>query len=97
MLQRDALLGVLREYKNEHAGKYGILAMGVFGSVARGETGETSDVDICIQTRNPNPFALVHIKEDIESLVQAQVDIIRVRETMNPYLRKQIERDVIYV
>lgn len=96
-MPRESILGVLREYKKEYAEKYGILAMGVFGSVARDDAREGSDVDICIQTKNPDPFALVHIREDIESRVQAHVDIIRIREKMNPYLRQRIERDAIYV
>lgn len=58
MLPKERIVGVLREYKKEYAEKYGILAMGVFGLIARDEAREGSDVDICIQTRNPDPFAL---------------------------------------
>lgn len=97
MMQKENILTVLQEYKRDYAEKYGILAIGVFGSVARGEAGESSDVDICIQTINPDPFNLVHIKEDLESRVHSHVDIIRVREKMNPDLREQIKRDAIYV
>ena len=96
-MTKEMIIGVLREFKKQYSEKYGILTLGLFGSVARDDAREGSDVDICIQTINPAPFTLVHIKEDIESRVQAHVDIIRVREKMNPYLRKQIERDAIYV
>jgi len=54
---KDEIIAVLREYKREHAEEYGILALGVFGSVARDEAREDSDVDICIQTRTPDAFA----------------------------------------
>jgi uncharacterized protein len=45
----------------------------------------------------PNPFVLVHIKEEIEGLVHKRVDIIRVRNKMNPFLKERIEKDGRYV
>ncbi len=96
-MKRDDILAILREFKRDYAEKYGILEIGVFGSTARDEASEDSDVDICIKTRTPNPFALVHIKEDIEQMVQKHVDIVRVREKMNPYLRERIKKECRYV
>ncbi len=96
-MNRDEILNILREYKKDHAGKYGIREIGIFGSTARDESTLNSDVDICIKTDSPNPFFLVHIKEDIEVLVQRHVDIIRVREQMNPFLRERIEKEGLYV
>ena len=96
-MKRDDVLAILLEFKRDRAEEYGILEIGVFGSVARDEAREDSDVDICIKTRTPNPFALVHIKEEIEKRVKRRVEIIRVREKMNPFLRERIEREGRYV
>ena len=96
-MQREEVLSILKVYKRDFSEKYGILEIGVFGSFARNEAGDDSDVDICIKTKNPDPFSLVHIKEEIEQRVRRQVDIIRMREKMNPYLRQHIEKDVFYV
>jgi hypothetical protein len=96
-MKRDDILAILREFKRDHAERYGILEIGVFGSSARDDAREDSDVDICIKTKTPNPFALVHIKEDIEQMVQKHVDIVRVREKMNPFLRERIKRECRYV
>ena len=96
-MKKDEVLDILRDYKKNHARKYGILNIGVFGSTARDEAGSDSDVDICIVTDTPNPFILVPIKDDIEKLVKKHVDIIRVRDKMNPYLRERVERDGRYV
>ena len=49
----------------ENAVKYGISRMGIFGSVARGEQHDGSDVDICVEIDRPSIFTLVHIKEVI--------------------------------
>jgi len=96
-MKREDVLAILREFKRNSAEKYGILEIGVFGSVARDEAREDSDVDICIKTETPNPFTLVHIKEDIEGLIRKRVEIVRVREKMNPFLRDRIEREGLYV
>ena len=96
-MNRDEILTVLRKYKRNYAEQYGILEIGVFGSVARGEIREDSDIDICIKTQTPNPFVLVHIKESLEELVHKPVDIVRVRENMNPFLKKRIEKEALYV
>jgi len=87
----------LREFKRDYAEKYGILEIGIFGSLARDEGGEDSDVDIFIRTKTPNPFILVHIKEDLEGLTGKHVDIVRMREKMNPFLRERIEKEGRYV
>ena len=39
-------LQLLRQYKESASKKYGIKRIGIFGSVARGEQTENSDVDI---------------------------------------------------
>jgi len=96
-MTRDEILAILSEFKQECAEKYGILEIGVFGSVARNESSEESDVDICIKTETPSPFVLVHIKEELEGRVHRHVDIIRVRSKMNPFLKERIEKDGCYV
>ena len=87
----------LRQFKNQYANQYGILEIGIFGSLGRDEACEDSDVDICIKTLTPDPFALVHIKELIEARLNKPVDIVRVRENMNPYLKERIEKEALYV
>ncbi|MBI5815025.1 MAG: nucleotidyltransferase domain-containing protein [Nitrospinae bacterium] len=94
---RDDVLALLRDYKKKYAAKYGIIEIGVFGSSARNEATDDSDVDICVKTATPDAFALAHIRTDIEELVGKRVDIVRVRERMNPHLRKRIEKDGVYV
>lgn len=44
-------IAILRKYMAENAYKYGIIRMRIFGSVARGEQTESSDVDVCVEGR----------------------------------------------
>ena len=88
---------ILRDYMTKNASKYSITRMGIFGSVARGEQTEDSDVDVYLETSQPNMFALVHIKEDLQSLFGCNVDIVRLRDPMDSFLRNRIEKEGIYV
>jgi hypothetical protein len=36
------------------------------------------------------PFAMVHLKQELEQLLQRPVDLVRLRERMNPALRQAI-------
>ena len=96
-MKRDKALDILRQYKVENVEKYGILAMGIFGSVARNEAKNSSDVDVCIQIKVPDMFNIIHIKDELQRLFATEVDIVRVRDKMNPFLKKRIEKDAIYV
>jgi len=97
IMKRDDILAILREFVRDHGEEYGILEIGIFGSTARDEAGEESDVDSLVKTKTPNPFTLVHVKEAIERRTHKHVDIIRVREKMNPFLKERIEKEARYV
>ena len=56
---------LLRKYMAENASKYGIMRMGIFGSVARGEQTVQAELDVCVELQTPNMFSLVHIKEEL--------------------------------
>jgi predicted nucleotidyltransferase len=97
MKTTDECIVLLRDYKRECSDKYGIKRIGIFGSVARGEQTEDSDVDICVETQTPCAFNLVHIKDDLQQLFYCKVDIVRLRDTMDSFLLGQINKDAIYV
>ena len=96
-MNKSNLLNKLKNYKNDNAQKYGILSIGVFGSFARNQATESSDVDIVVRIETPDPFILVHIKEDLEAQLQMSVDIVRFRKKMNPFLKSRIEKEALYV
>ena len=97
ILDKEMILQSLRRYKSLLENKYGVSKLGIFGSVARGDIKETSDVDVVIEIRNADPFVLLDIKEELTKLLGCKVDLIRLRENMNSFLKKRIEKEVIYV
>ena len=77
--------------------EYGITTLRLFGSMARGEQNETSDVDVFVDTQTPNPFILMEAKDYLSEVLKRPVDIVRNHKNLNPRLRRRIERDGITV
>lgn len=77
--------------------KYGVTQLGIFGSVARDEATDKSDVDVVFEIEHPNLFTSVNIKEDLEAELNISVDLVHYRERMNTYLKARIEQDAMYV
>lgn len=84
MRTRHDYITLLRQYAKAKAEVYGIMKIGIFGSVARNEQTEDSDVDICVEISKPDLFTMVHIKDELQELFERPVDIVRLRSNMNP-------------
>ncbi|HNZ53202.1 MAG TPA: nucleotidyltransferase domain-containing protein [bacterium] len=97
VFNRSDVINILKSFKNKFAKKYGIISMGIFGSAARNELTNDSDIDIYVQTETPNPFVIIHMKDDLETILGRRVDIVRIREFMNKTLKNRIEKEGIYV
>ena len=83
-------LQLLQAYKLQSAIRYGISRIGIFGSVARGEQQEGSDVDVYVELSSPDLFSLVHIKDELQQLFGCPVDVVRLRDNMNELLKRSI-------
>ena len=77
--------------------RYGIKRMGVFGSVARGEQTDDSDVDICYEGRALSLLTIDMLQRELEKLLGSKVDTVRVRDNMNPILLDRIRKEGRYV
>jgi hypothetical protein len=75
-----------RQYLDEH---YGVHSMLLFGSLARDEQHEGSDVDICVEMP-PNLFRQAGVKVYLQELLGCDVDVVRMREQMNSVFKQQI-------
>jgi len=96
-MKKEQILEYLKSHKDEFAKKYQITKLALFGSVARDESHENSDIDIAIDTKLSDYFLLYDFKESLEKAFGTKVDIVRVREKMNASLKKRILKDGIYV
>ena len=97
MLQRDQIVAYLKQYKDNNTAKYNIQKLGIFGSVAKNRFNDTSDLDVVVHLAKQDLFDLIGIKQDLEDNLNISVDVVSYRETMNSFLRQQIDRDALYV
>lgn len=78
--------------------KNDVAKIGVFGSMARGEATETSDIDLLVYfSKRKSLLALVALQRQISTSVGREVDLLT-EAALSPYLRDRIKRDlqVIY-
>ena len=77
------------------AGKYGAKNIRVFGSVARGEEKQGSDIDIIVEMKQGSSLLdIIAIKQDIEDLLGRKVDVVT-EASISPYIRTEILREAV--
>ena len=96
MKQRE-ILNRLSQYKRDKQDQFAFEGLGIFGSVAKDEMTDHSDIDVFVQLPDPDIFIMGHIKSDLEEIFQMKIDIVRVRNRMNTFLKNQIINEGIYV
>jgi hypothetical protein len=97
MLVLQDCIQKLSNFKMMFAQKYGITKLGIFGSVARNEHSEQSDIDIVVEVKKPSLRLMYELKEALKQLFDCEVDLVRFRDSLRPLFKSNIQRDVIYV
>jgi len=86
---RDSVLRTLSAHRAELEG-YGVRSISLFGSVARGEAGPESDIDVLVDLeRGVTLFGLVRLQDWLEALLGRRVDVIP-RDGLRKELRQQV-------
>lgn len=97
VMKKDECIALLKKYMSILKEKYGITSLSLFGSTARDDQKEGSDIDLFVDTETPNPFLLMDAKEFLEHATGTSVDIVRNHQNLNPRLRNRIKRDGIFI
>ena len=83
---RETIMPVLAPYVSEVA---------LFGSVARGEETEESDIDLLIRLSRPiDYFTLIDLEQELSTRLGRRVDLVT-EGAMSPYIRPYIEQDKV--
>ena len=94
-MDKKYILDYLKEHYQEFQEKYNIEQIGLFGSYARDEATQESDIDIFVQM-HPKLLDMIAIKQQIEEDLHKKVDIIREHKNIKPLFLKMIYKDLIY-
>lgn len=92
----ENILETLKRNKPQLEKDYGLINIGVFGSYAREEQTEKSDVDILIELSMPiGLIAILKLKHTLEDMLGERVDIVS-KKALKPYIGERILKEVRY-
>jgi predicted nucleotidyltransferase len=93
----DEVISLLKKEKVFLKKKYKVNEIGVFGSYARGEQEEDSDIDILIDKDEAiGLLKLANLQNYLSSLIGIKVDLV-IKKSLKPQIGKNILKEIIYV
>ncbi len=96
-MDKDTVIAVLREHRAELEA-LGVRHAALFGSLARGEAGPQSDIDIAVDLDEADPpgvFAYVGMTRYVAELFDRPVDVVD-RASLHPAIRNNAAADLLY-
>ena len=96
-MDKQAILARLSGSAEEIRQRFSVKRLAVFGSVAREEAGDTSDVDVLVTFDQKANFDLfMDLKFYLEELLGTEVDLVT-DKALRSQMREVIEREIIRV
>ena len=96
-MDKEYVLDYLKKNKMKLKDKYGVIKIGLFGSYARNEQKENSDIDIAVEIEAPNSFrSFFALKSELEKSFGKKIDL-GIEHSLKPIVKKYIEKEIIYV
>lgn len=92
---REEILRILEENR-DIIRSYGVKRLGLFGSCARGECNEISDLDFVVEFEKKSFDAYMDLKAFLEKLFGGKVDLV-MANTVKPRLRRAILEEAVHV
>ena len=98
-MDRDQVIATLRQHRTALEQR-GVLHAALFGSLARGEAGPDSDIDILIdidpeQWASMSVYDYVGTQSLVSDLFPGPVDVVN-KDSLKRYVRPAVLRDAIY-
>lgn len=87
----------LKEFRSTYGVLMGINRIGIFGSVARGENTDSSDIDIVVDVAHPSFRTMTEMRSLLQSLFGQDVDLVRYRQSLRPRFKQNIDKETVYV
>ena len=91
---REAVLQQLEDNRGKIR-SFGVKRLGLFGSCARGEATQSSDLDFVVELEHETFDAYMDLKEFLEELFRCPVDLVMI-DAIKPRLRETILGEAIY-
>ncbi|HEY9343473.1 MAG TPA: nucleotidyltransferase family protein [Hanamia sp.] len=97
MYNTHQIINILANQKKELEKKFPISEMALFGSYARGDFNEHSDIDILVDfNKRIDGFDYIRIAHVLEDIFQHKIDLVS-RKGIKPQYLSYVEKDLIHV
>jgi len=97
MYNTKQIINILANQKKELEKKYPISELGLFGSFARGDNNEHSDIDILVDFNDRiDGFDYIKIAHELEDIFQHKIDLVS-RKGIKPQYLAYVEKNLIHV
>jgi predicted nucleotidyltransferase len=94
---RQDILSSVKKLKGEVTREYSVKTIGVFGSVARSEETDKSDIDLLVEFSKPVGFVtFMRLENFLSERLGARVDLLT-SDSLKPVIRHDVLAEVIYV
>jgi uncharacterized protein len=81
-----------------HLKEYTPIKVGIFGSFARGEDKQGSDIDILVEFKeSPSLLTLIKIENDLSEILGIKVDLLTTGALKNKRIKRSIRKDLINI
>ncbi|UCG70088.1 MAG: nucleotidyltransferase family protein [Thermoplasmata archaeon] len=95
MVNLEEIKSALRDHKSELEERFKVKRIAIFGSYAREEEANTSDVDILVDLYEPIGLEIIDLKEFLEEILGIEVDLVTIK-ALRPELSEIILKEAIY-
>lgn len=96
-MNREKIIAALKSDKALLSEKFGVEEIALFGSYARNEQTDSSDIDVLIKLREPKLKTLISILDFLESKFHKKVDVIIEGAQLSNRFRQMIKSEIVYV
>lgn len=94
-MKREEIENKLKAEKDYLKSQYHVEKIGLFGSFARDEQTETSDIDLLVEFSRPVGFEFLDLKDYLETIFDRPVDLVT-PNAIKPYMKDEILSEVQY-
>jgi len=92
----EQILKILSQKKPDLQGRYPISELGVFGSYARGDYNDKSDIDILVDFNDAIGIQFITLAHELEDLFGQKIDLVSRKAIKARYL-PYVEKNLIHV
>ncbi|GIO34599.1 MULTISPECIES: nucleotidyltransferase family protein [Paenibacillus] len=94
-MKREDIENKLRSEKHYLKEHFYVEKIGLFGSFARDEQTENSDIDLLVEFSRPVGFEFLELKHYLETILNRHVDLVT-PNAIKPYMKNEMLSEVQY-